>query len=194
MLPEKHFLLSRKELALVDPDNPVLRYVCDEVDETWIPELKFLADSMIGLMRERRGLVLAAPQIGLPIQLFCFCDPDDRRNIKTVINPKVLHRSIKKSLKYEGCLSLPGLTALIERPRKIVVQYTELSGAKSKFYYHEPLSGVFQSGFDHLNGILLIDKMFNSDKIKYKSLMNKFGVTPSEQRLLADGNGRDISI
>ncbi|MGB9615350.1 MAG: peptide deformylase, partial [Fervidobacterium sp.] len=107
-------------------------------------------------MYQEDGVGLAAPQVGLSLRFFGM---DDGSEFKMVVNPEILERSEEKELGEEGCLSIPGVFADVERHRWIKVRYQDEHGV----YHEELLEGysarIFQHEYDHLDGVLFIDHL-----------------------------------
>ncbi|HJJ56201.1 MAG TPA: peptide deformylase [Methanocorpusculum sp.] len=124
-----------------------------------------LLDEMIPFLSTCNGVGLAAPQIGIS-QRFFVMNIDNR--IRKVINPEILSMSNTQIDIEEGCLSFPGIHQLVRRPTDIKVKYQTISGD----YKTESLRGydarVFQHEYDHLNGVLFLDRVNPSKMISVK--------------------------
>jgi len=117
-------------------------------------------------MREANGLGLSANQAGLSIRMFVAEIPNEEAGIGefyAVFNPEIVKSSKKTIVMEEGCLSVPGVYGLVERPEKIVLTGQDESGKKIKIQAGGLAARVFQHEIDHLNGILFIDK---AEKLK----------------------------
>ncbi len=117
-----------------------------------------LVRRMRKIMKEAEGIGLAAPQIGVPLQLFV---AELNNKFYAFANPEILKLSDQKEEMDEGCLSLPGIYGPVERAKKIVIQATNLEGKKVKIKAWGLLARVFQHEIDHLNGVLFIDRAKN---------------------------------
>ena len=150
--------------------QPVLRQEADDVDENY-PDLKKLVENMYETMYESDGVGLAAPQIGLPIRLIVI-DADvlkdtfpELEGVKmTLVNPEldILTDSPTVS-RSEGCLSLPGLSENVVRHEKVRLNWLD-----TDFVEHEQ---VFE-GYDHLDGILYVDRISPIRKQLIKAKLN----------------------
>jgi len=120
------------------------------------PEMQKLFDDMIESMYAFDGVGLAAPQIGISRQIFVACPTMRKGEEIIVINP-VIESSSGKEKAAEGCLSLPGISAEIERATKLMVTYQDPSGKRIRVEARDFAARVFQHEIDHLNGKLLID-------------------------------------
>ncbi|MGA0186307.1 MAG: peptide deformylase [Ilumatobacteraceae bacterium] len=150
------------EQANIPPDqgairvfgDPVLEQVAARID---IVEGKLisLAEDMFRAMYEAPGLGLAAPQIGVQRQIFVW-DIDD--NPQGIINPTIVEFS-GEWVYDEGCLSIPGMYVEMLRPRRVLVRGISLDGDEVEFEADELLARLFQHEIDHLNGVLMFDRM-----------------------------------
>ena len=123
------------------------------------------------LYESDNGIGLAAPQVGLLKRLIVIdLKEDNKSNPLTLINPKILNKSDEKFINQEGCLSIPGYYADIERSQKIEYQYYEENGNKKKTTAEGLLSICIQHEIDHLDGVLFIDYL---SKLKRKMALEK---------------------
>ena len=116
---------------------------------------------MIEAMREGDGIGLAAPQVGRLVRLIVlegdvFGKGEEPR---VYLNPEITEFSRSKSAYEEGCLSIPGIRADVERPDEIVLRYETLDGEKIEEEASELPARVLQHEIDHLNGKLFIDHL-----------------------------------
>jgi len=140
--------------------------------------LRQTAQRMLELMREHKGVGLAAPQVGLNIRLFVVNATGKPEDDKIYVNP-VLTDAEGDEESEEGCLSLPDIDVSIRRPTqrlKMVAQ--DLSGERFEEIGEGFITRVWQHENDHLNGILIIDRMGPVAKLTYrkklKELEDKF--------------------
>ena len=123
------------------------------------------------LYESENGIGLAAPQVGLLKRLIVIdLKEDNKSNPLTLINPEILYKSDEKFINQEGCLSIPGYYADIERSQKIEYQYYDENGIKIKTTAEGLLSICIQHEIDHLDGILFIDYL---SKLKRKMALEK---------------------
>ena len=125
------------------------------------PLEKGVFKAMVGFMHTKKGIGLAAPQIGIPLRFFVTDVPGDKPRL--FINPEISFRSEEKESALEGCLSLPGKSASVKRAKKIHVAATDLKGRKFLLCCGGLLARCIQHEYDHLDGILFIDKAGNND-------------------------------
>lgn len=134
--------------------DPVLKAVAEPI--TNIDErLVRLTDEMFKVMYEAPGIGLAAPQIGVQRQVFVY-DIDEER--KVILNPQIVESS-GEWVYDEGCLSIPGLYVEMVRPKRVLVRGINLDGNQVEFEADELLARLFQHEIDHLNGVLMFDRM-----------------------------------
>ena len=134
--------------------DPVLRKVAEDVTDI-DGKLAKLAEEMLVTMYDEPGLGLAAPQVGVAKRFFVY---DIGDGPKVLVNP-VIHESRDEWLYEEGCLSVPGLSWEIVRPKEIHVTGYDIDGNEVSIEADELLSRLFQHELDHLDGIMLIDRL-----------------------------------
>jgi len=145
------------ELKVVKYPAPVLSSPAAEV-EAFGDELAALAGRMLKIMYDSHGVGLAAPQVGVPIRLFVF-NPTGRGEDEGVcVNPRIVDRDGSETAE-EGCLSLPGVTCKIKRFARVTVRGQDLSGRPIELAGEGLIARVFQHETDHLDGVLLVDRM-----------------------------------
>jgi peptide deformylase len=136
--------------------DPVLRSPCEEVTEI-DGDLAKLAEDMLQTMYEAPGVGLAANQIGVQKRMFVY-DINDGRGGFTVVNPRIVEREDEWTYE-EGCLSVPGLSWPIARPARVHLVGWDLDGNELSIEADELLARVFQHETDHLDGVLLIERL-----------------------------------
>lgn len=163
--------------------NPVLREKAKPVGGV-TPELQTLADRMIGLMYSAEGIGLAAEQIGRTEALFVLdiparADQDGQGrplnpgvNMPMVVfNPELIGFSDETEGYDEGCLSFPGIQVNVVRPKEVVLRYLDRDGREQTLSAKGLLARAIQHENDHLNGVLLVDKMNVGEKmLNYRKL------------------------
>lgn len=147
LFPEE---VLRAKAAEVDPEDETVRAV---------------ARRMIDLMHEAEGVGLAAPQVGLGWRLFVTnardADPVDR----VFINPSLVLPRGELITEEEGCLSLPGIQVQVRRALEAEISAIDLDGKRFSMTAEGFLARVWQHEFDHLEGVLIIDRMSPIDRI-----------------------------
>jgi len=168
---------------MTDPKNfdvvlfpdPVLRKETEEIT-AFDDELKGVVEGMFERMFESQGVGLAAPQVGLSMRLFVLNDEGDKdkpeRNL-ALINPTIKSFGGKKTRHEEGCLSLPGVHADITRPEKCVVHHFDVDGNEVEKEYDGFVARIIQHEYDHLQGVLLVDRMTPSDKLRNRAAVDE---------------------
>jgi peptide deformylase len=163
--------------------EPVLRAKCRYITHV-TAEHRQLATDMLETMNEAHGVGLAAPQVGVDLQLavidvshnpqcvsYLRIDGQDADLVKSMpiifLNPKIELGRDKESGE-EGCLSFPDLRSQIRRSLDVEVTYQTLDGATVKLETDGLLARAFQHEIDHLNGILFIDRMSAAAKVGLK--------------------------
>jgi peptide deformylase len=148
------------DLQIVFYPAPVLRQPAEPVgavDE----EARAVAERMIELMHEARGVGLAAPQVGLNWRLFVANWGDGDR---VYINPELSEPSRDTDREEEGCLSIPDVRAQIMRPIEITITATNLQGQPFTETSDDLPARVWQHETDHLDGRLILDRMTLIDR------------------------------
>ena len=143
--------------------------------ETFDNELGTTVRQMFDAMYASEGVGLAAPQVGLNIRLLVFNPEGDQESPETervCCNPKVISRSRENDLYEEGCLSFPDIRAQINRPLSIVVEAQDLQGMVFRWDLDDFSARVFQHEFDHLDGLLFIDRMTPADRTQVKGVLS----------------------
>ena len=152
-------------LPIIIAPDPRLKIVCDPVDEV-TDEIAHLMDDMLETMYLAPGIGLAAIQIGVPkriIVLGISKDPEKKEPMYFV-NPVIVSTS-KNNITYEeGCLSVPGQFAEIDRPDRCHVKYLDYNGNYKELKPEGLLATCIQHEIDHLEGILFIDYLSNLKK------------------------------
>ena len=153
-----------------------LRAVAEPI-ETIDATVAAVAARMLELMHEADGAGLAAPQVGLSWRMFV-TKADDRRSDLVYVNPVLGEVDPEIAVREEGCLSLPGITAEIRRPASATM--TALDLQRSEFTLRDDglLARVWQHEVDHLNGVLIIDKMTPMDRIANRKPLKELESAP----------------
>jgi peptide deformylase len=145
-------------------DDPVLSTVCDAVeDNEFGPKLEEFGESLLATMDDRRGIGLAAPQVGVAKRMFVMTFPDGYKSDDdpkpiVVINP-ILDLSGRTLREVEGCLSMPGVHLQIERAANVVMRYRNIHGTESVLELSDMNARVVQHETDHLNGVFFVSRV-----------------------------------
>ncbi|RKX40723.1 MAG: peptide deformylase [Verrucomicrobia bacterium] len=164
-------------LAICTYGNPVLRKKAGEVKEV-DGDIHELARDMLETMRAERGVGLAAEQVGRTERLFVVDIPegsdvgdDGQRENPDVemplafINPRITGHTDDVQVGQEGCLSFPEIFANVERWYEVDAEYIDLGGHPQTIHAKGLLARAIQHELDHLDGILLVDRMSHVKKV-----------------------------
>lgn len=164
-------------LKIVQVGEPVLRQRARPLlqEEIALPETQQLIVWMHETMRDAPGVGLAAPQVGLPLQLAVIEDrPEYSKDVaadrlaererqavpfQVLINPRIVEQSEAQVEFFEGCLSLAGFSALVKRSRQVAVEYLDERGQPRRLEAQGWYARILQHEIDHLHGRLYIDRM-----------------------------------
>jgi peptide deformylase len=147
---------------------------------------------MFELMYLHRGIGLAGPQAGIPQRIVVANitgDPKQKSEEKVIINPEILDRGGVMN-EEEGCLSLPGLSARIRRSARVKVRYRDADGQGWELDCEGLWAKLFQHEIDHLDGLLMIDKMSAADLRQWKPLLQELEEDFKSKREPARGRDR----
>ena len=155
---------------LTEP-NEILRkksHPVDSVDK----DLQILMDDMLETMYAAPGIGLAAIQVGIPKRVIVLDIEQKEGNKKPLffVNPEIIQKSKNLSTYEEGCLSVPGQFAEIDRPDKCHIKYLDYHGEKKEINAQGMLATCIQHEMDHLEGILFIDYL---SKLKKTMIIKK---------------------
>lgn len=170
--------------------HPVLLQRAAPVPDPMAPEIRRLIADMAETLADAGGVGLAAPQVHVPLRLFLYFVPEGRagsgpddaaRGLGVVINPEISVASPETVTDWEGCLSIPGLTAMVPRAARITLAGRDETGAR----FTRPASGfharVIQHEADHLDGILYLSRMSDHRLIGYTEEIIRFRAALTEQ-------------
>ena len=154
--------------------DPVLRQrAADVIDIDG--KLARLADEMLTTMYEAPGLGLAAPQIGVRKRLFVY---DVGEGGKVVVNPTIAESDGEWAYD-EGCLSVPGLSWEIVRPKLVHLKGYDLQGNEVSIEADEITARCFQHEMDHLDGVLLLERLDADTRKQALKRIRELGIGPS---------------
>ena len=162
--------------------HPVLYRRADPVEDPRAPALRRLIADMIETLEDAGGVGLAAPQVHVPLRVFLYRVPEQRAShgegaqpLSVVINPEIVARSAEAEPGWEGCLSIPGFSALVTRPVRIVLRGTDAAGEA----FSRPAAGfharVIQHEADHLDGILYPSRLADPRAMGFSEEMGRYG-------------------
>ena len=122
-------------------------------------EIRALWDDMVDTMEAMPGVGLAAPQIGVMLRLAVVDASEARGQAIRMANPEVLHASVQKRPHEEASPNLPGLSALVARPRAVTVRYMNEAGEMEERDFVHLWATSVQHQIDHLNGRMYYDRL-----------------------------------
>jgi peptide deformylase len=153
--------------------DPVLRQPAVAVED-WDEEIKTLVEDMLETMYVANGIGLAAPQVGVSLRVIVvdLGEADEEgAGAVVLVNPKVVESSQRTEKAPEGCLIIPGLEEVVERPDTVTVEGTDTDGDPVSMEISGLLSRAVQHEIDHLDGILFIDRV---TPLKRRMLLKKW--------------------
>ena len=161
--------MALKEI-LTEP-NKILRQKSSKVEGV-DKDIQKLMDDMLETMYAAPGIGLAAIQVGVPKRVIVLdiAAKDSPRNPMYFINPEIVEKSENNSTYEEGCLSVPGQFAEIDRPDKCHIKYLDYHGVQKEIKAEGMLATCIQHEMDHLEGILFIDYL---SKLKKSMIVKK---------------------
>ena len=150
-------------LKIARMGHPVLLQECKPVADPGAPAIRRLVADMLETMEDAPGVGLAAPQVHVPLRLFVFHVPESRAGEEeddtpigetVLINPEVELLTDERILRWEGCLSIPGMRAAVPRAPRIRYRGVDCEGRLVEREVSGFHAGVVQHEYDHLDGIL----------------------------------------
>lgn len=164
---------------MVKPENchltrypaPVLNKAAEPIADI-DDNVRRLAAKMIDIMLENKGLGLAGPQAGVALRIFVVSLDGTKQNAKVYINPTLIPDAQLEPMQ-EGCLSLPGIFTKVRRHRECSVKATGLDGKEFTEQAEGLLARVFQHECDHLDGVLIIDRIGEVAKIAFRARLKE---------------------
>ncbi len=158
--------------------DPVLKQQAADVTDI-DGRLVQLVDDMVETMYAAPGLGLAAPQVGVQKRLFVW-DLGDGKGPQSIVNPEIVESEGEWAYE-EGCLSVPGLSWEIVRPNRVHVTGRDLDGNEVSIEADELAGRMFQHELDHLNGILLVERLDDDQARQAKRQVRDLMLGFSEQ-------------
>ena len=155
--------------------EPVLRKEAAPI-EAFDDDLAETVAAMYRRMYASKGVGLAAPQVGLKQRILVANpegDPDKPDLELTLVNPRITELFGAETVMEEGCLSFPGIYAEVTRPDGVRLTAQDLEGVEHELEFDGFLSRVIQNEYDHLQGILLVDRMSPADKLRHRGALDE---------------------
>ncbi|QEF99333.1 Peptide deformylase [Stieleria maiorica] len=182
-------------LEIIYYPHPTLRYVSKPIKRV-DAELRKIADEMLELMYQAKGVGLAANQVDLPLRMFVANPSGEKGSGEefVILNPEV-SRPKGNEVGEEGCLSLPGLTGDVVRPKSIRISAFDIKGNQIETTLEGFLARIFLHEIDHLDGTLFFDRMSDHATQELEAGIDELetdfrskqatGSVPSDQELIA---------
>jgi len=161
---------------IVQLGDPILREPAQRIDDPNNPKFHALMSTLQTMMQEANGVGIAAPQIGESWQLIIIASRPTARYPNAplmqpiiMINPSFEVTDSTTDKDWEGCLSVPGIRALVPRVRAIKVYFQNPQGESQELELKDFPARVFQHEFDHLQGLVYLDRVENNHDIVAES-------------------------
>jgi len=146
--------------------QPVLREPARLIADPLDPAVQSLIEDLLVTVSDANGVGIAAPQVYESRALFIVAARPNARyphapamEPTAMINPEIMFASEEKEKGWEGCLSIPGIRGLVPRHRRIAVRFLDRNGIVREEEYEGFIARVFQHEFDHLKGVVFIDRV-----------------------------------
>ncbi|MCZ6596416.1 MAG: peptide deformylase [Planctomycetota bacterium] len=159
------------EFDLILYPEPVLRRVAQPIGVD--DEVQAIVAGMFAVMVRSKGVGLAGPQVGLKKRVLVINATGEPEDELALVNPTIVERSGPNVVFEEGCLSFPGIYAEVERREICVVDALDPDGRPIRAEYTGFVSRIIQHEYDHLEGILLVDRMSPADKLRHKAALEE---------------------
>lgn len=164
--------MHNKNFQILLLGHPELRKIAQPIIDVSSNQTQSFLDNLLQFVRDKKGMGIAAPQVGVSERIFIMCSQPNTRypyapDMKptAIINPEIIWLSAETEKDWEGCLSVPGVRALVPRHTSIKVKFTSRQGDVIETEYSGFLARIFQHEFDHLEGNIFLDRVENSHEI-----------------------------
>lgn len=166
------FMTDELEFTVTLYPESVLRKTAEPVS-VFDEGLRRIVAAMFRRMDASKGVGLAAPQVGLRKRILVLNPTGEAKDNLALVNPTIVARSGPQTLFDEGCLSFPGIYAEIKRPERCTVTAFDPDGKPIEKEYDGFVSRIIQHEYDHLEGVLLVDRMSPADKLANKAALEE---------------------
>lgn len=163
--------------------SEVLRKRAEEVAEV-DDELRRLIRDMFETMYDAEGIGLAGPQVGVGRRVIVVDVNDESRAPFALINPRIVETATETDKAEEGCLSIPGISSVVERSTRVVVEAMSESGEPMRLEAEGLLGRCLQHEVDHLDGVLFVDRL---SPLKRNMVMKRYRALVAEEEKKAEG-------
>jgi peptide deformylase len=171
-MAETQSLAPETKLEIAQLGNPVLRQVAQPVYHIQEDAIQTLIDQLLATLVASHGVGIAAPQVAIPYRLLIVASRPNSRYPNAplmpptaMINPQIVSHSNDIVKDWEGCLSVPGIRGLIPRYSEIEVEYIDRTGQLIRQHLSGFVARIFQHEFDHLNGLVFLDRLESLQEI-----------------------------
>ncbi|MGV6808896.1 MAG: peptide deformylase [bacterium] len=152
--------------------HPKLRETAQAIADVTHPSTQALIQRLLNIVQEASGMGLAAPQIGESVRALVMTSKPNARYPHApqmpptvLLNPTLVWQTDEQEKGWEGCLSVPHLRGLVSRATAVKVSYEDEQGQLQHAHFQGFLARVFQHEYDHLEGILFIDRVESSREL-----------------------------
>ncbi len=153
-------------LEIFELGHPILRQIAQPILNIQDQELQTLIDDLLLTVNQANGVGIAAPQVARSCQLMIVASRPNPRyptapemEPTAILNPRILSHSSEMAIGWEGCLSIPGIRGKVPRYQAIEVEYLDRAGTLQKIEMTDFVARIFQHEFDHLNGLVFLDRV-----------------------------------
>ncbi len=168
---EFHSIMT-ESLQIAQLGNPILRQQAQLIDNVQDEHIQQLIDALIATASASNGVGIAAPQVSESYRLLIVASRPNARypnaplmEPTAIINPRIVAHSTEIVKSWEGCLSIPGIRGLVPRYQEIEVEYTSRDGQLHRQELTDFVARIFQHEYDHLDGILFLDRVETTQDI-----------------------------
>jgi peptide deformylase len=161
--------MAEELVPIIQLGNPMLRQKAAWVDNIQDEHIQKLIEDLITTVVQANGVGIAAPQLAQSYRLLIVASRPNPRypnapemEPTAMINPKITAHSTEVVKGWEGCLSVPGIRGLVPRYQVIEVEYTDRNGKLQKQELTDFVARIFQHEYDHLDGIVFVDRLENT--------------------------------
>tara|TARA_B110000196_G_C21076736_1_gene630306 strand:+ start:503 stop:1030 length:528 start_codon:yes stop_codon:yes gene_type:complete len=165
-------------LKIAKLGHPILLKKTKEINDLSSDGIKKIVFDMSETMIDANGIGLAAPQVHSSLRLFVFrnldVEEEGKINVSVLINPKMEKLTDETENSWEGCLSIPGMTGLVTRFKKIKYSGFDLNGKNISREVDGLHARVIQHEFDHLNGILYTSRLTHKNAFGYSEEIEQY--------------------
>lgn len=161
-------------LHIIQYPDSRLRAKCAAVEE-FDEALALLSRRMVELMRASKGVGLAASQLGVLKRVFVMSVSGEEKDALTIVNP-IIDEMEGSATAEEGCLSIPDVRVQVRRPVACRIRGADVHGRPIEMHLRDLAARIVQHETDHLNGVLILDRMGPADKIATKKTLRALEV------------------